>query len=170
MKANIPWFNCLIKPAIQTFQKERGRGKRGSGIQSTFWPGYTQGLRSIQRRIDLSFCPKWNYKAWVIIPPEKYKLPLRTSLSQTEEKGEKSKGEPSCPAISDSIYLTVTGEGEEVLLMIFCPIWLRTRRRPNKQRAPSTKRSPLTAAAAVQKLTQFALWSWNAALGQVLYN
>ena len=26
MKANIPWFNCLIKPAIQTFQKERGEG------------------------------------------------------------------------------------------------------------------------------------------------
>ena len=39
MKANIPWFNCLIKPAIQTFQKERGRGKRGVRHSVTFLAG-----------------------------------------------------------------------------------------------------------------------------------
>ena len=27
MKANIPWFNCLIKPAIQTFESDRERGE-----------------------------------------------------------------------------------------------------------------------------------------------
>ena len=104
------------------------------------------------------------------MPNKQTKKPDLSSFpSKRDEKGEKRKGAQSLPC-NRRLYLSHgrSWDREEVLLMILCPIWLPTR--PNKQGAPSTKRSPLTPAVVVQKLTQFALWGWNAALRQVHYN